>query len=972
MQIRKKSLNLLSLLINLFVSAGLYAQSPVKNNSVFRIDVGTHIITTQNKATEKLKINAAPVSPPSIKYQSPQVYSINTAITELTPTNTGGAVPAAGYGQVSTFAGGRAPVTYDSKGTDAGFDLPSGIGTDNAGNVYVTDFGSGAVRKISPAADVHTITHTGSPSGLAVDNQGYIYVSDFNSNNILKITPTGVWSVFAGNGRAGKVDGKGNAASFNAPGGMTADAGNNIYVADQQNNSIRRISSDGTVKTIAGSGAAGAINAPTGLAATFNNPDGIAVDGRGNIYVADTKNNLIRKIDVTGVVTTFAGSGAPGKKDGLTNAATFNYPTGLTLDASGNLFVADYKNHAIRKITPEGQVTTIAGNGTAGNNNGDGAVARFNYPLSVAFDINGNLFVTDFANYLIRKITLTGYTIDKPLPSGLTFNPATGVISGKPTTASPATDYTINAYNASGSSSAVVNIRVSSTPLKPSVITFPPLPLANNNIIVTTATSTNTETPIIYTSSNTAVAIITPSGNIQLVGVGYATITATQAGNDSYSSATPVSQELTVYQQEVIAFAPLPVKYLNDADFDPGAKSNISAFPVTYTSSNPLVATIINGRIHIVGIGASTITALQDGDLLNRPAYPVTRELTVIPMLTFGMIPPKITCDHDFDPGAISLKPISYTSSNPAVADIVNGRIHIVSAGISIITATSNGEVLTQTLSVNQILQPAISITSDLHNPNCSGTTILFTATAVNEGANPTYSWQVNGFAAGTNSPSFSSNTLAGNDVVTCTLINNSTCAGPVSAISNPITVNILSALDPIPLVTITASTDGVSAGTPITFTADVQNTSSVNAYQWQVNGVNAGLSQSTFTGGDFYNNDVVSCIITTGNPCTAPVLSNALTVHILPPVTITVANAFTPNGDGINDTWSIPNLSFFPNSRVRVFNRYGLIVMQSTGYAKAWDGSYGGKSLPPGVYYYIIDAINGYPKLSGSVTILR
>jgi len=968
------------LLIHIIFSVGAFAQSPAKINTVFQIykDSGQAAPTfapskVQAIGNRQLKVNATQtVLPPNIKYQSPQVYITNKVIPSLTPANTGGAVPAAIYGQVSTFAGGRAPVTYDSQGTDAGFNLPSGISADAVGNIYVSDFGSGAIRKISPAANVHTIANTNSPSGLALDSQGNIYVTDFNTNKILKITPAGVSSVFAGSGNAGKIDGIGSAASFSAPGGIAVDASGNIYVADQQNNSIRFISPAGEVKTIAGSGVAGANNA-TGLAATFNNPDGLAIDKQGNIYVADTKNNMIRKIATDGSVTTFAGSGAVGNADGLKTAASFNYPTGLAIDAPGNLYVADYKNHSIRKITPAGEVTTIAGNGSPGSVNGIGSTATFNYPIGVVVDSNGNLFITDFANYLVREINLTGYTIDKPLPAGLVFDPNTGIISGTPTAATPAANYTITAYNAGGSSNTTINIQVSDVPLKPSVITFNSLPSAVKNVIKPSVSSTNPETPVVLTSSNPAVAIITADGNILLTGVGYTTITATQDGNVNYSTAAPVSRQLVVYQQGVIVFAALPVKYLNDADFVPVAKSNVTAFPITYTSSNPQVATIINGMIHVTGIGTTTITASQAGDALNLRATPVTQELTVSPMLAFVVIPSKVSCDNDFDPGATSLKPISYTSSNPAVATIVNGQVHLVATGTSTITATSNGEVLTQALTVNNLSAPAVSISSDLHSPNCNGTTILFTASPTNAGASPTYAWQVNGSAAGDNSATFSSSTLANGDVVTCTLTNNSTCAGPLTAHSNAINVNVIAPLSPSPSVAIAASADGVYAGTTIIFTATAQPSAAITAYQWQVNGTNVGLNQSTFTGNSFNNGDVVTCTITTNNACTAPVTSNLLFVNILPPVVITVVNAFSPNGDGVNDTWNIPNLSFFPDCLVSVFNRYGLKVMQSTGYAKAWDGTYGGKTLPAGVYYYIIDTKDSSrSRLSGNVTILR
>ncbi|MES2277154.1 MAG: T9SS type B sorting domain-containing protein [Bacteroidota bacterium] len=415
---------------------------------------------------------------PNIRYVTPQAYTVNTGITSLTPTNNGGPMASRVYGQVSTFAGGRASVSYDSQGTDAGFNHPSGIVTDAASNIYVSDYGSGAIRKITPTAVVTTITNINSPSGIAADTQGNLFVTSFDGNKIYKISPGGLVSVFAGNGNAGFNDGPGITAQFSGPGGITADASGNLYVADQVNNKVRKITSLGVVSTLAGSGSAGA-NDGSGPIATFNNPDGLAIDNQGNIYVADTKNNIIRKITPTGAVSTFAGSSTAGRADGIGTAAGFNYPTGITIDVSGNLYVADYKNYLIRKITPTGIVTTIAGNITAASNDGVGTAASFNAPINLVFDIAGNLYVADFISNIIRKVTLTSYAIDKPLPAGLTFDTATGTISGTPTATSPLTDYTVTAYNVSGSSSFTLKIKVDdistpvTPPIAPPIIAYP-------------------------------------------------------------------------------------------------------------------------------------------------------------------------------------------------------------------------------------------------------------------------------------------------------------------------------------------------------------------------------------------------------------------------------------------------------------------------------------------------------------------
>ena len=200
-----------------------------------------------------------------------------------------------------------------------------------------------------------------------------------------------------------------------------------------------------------------------GAVATFNSVAGLAVDAAGNVFVADQYNHKIRKITPAGVVSTFAGSGAEAFADGQGIAASFNVPTGITIDGGGNLYVADQYNYRIRKITPAGFVTTVAGNGTDGDANGLGQDASFSSPTGVAVDTKGNLYVADGFNQSIRKISLLGYSINPALPAGLIFDTATGAISGTPTESRAAMDYTITATNQYGSSSSIISLATDGT-----------------------------------------------------------------------------------------------------------------------------------------------------------------------------------------------------------------------------------------------------------------------------------------------------------------------------------------------------------------------------------------------------------------------------------------------------------------------------------------------------------------------------
>jgi sugar lactone lactonase YvrE len=245
------------------------------------------------------------------------------------------------------------------------------------------------------------------PAGVAVDNGGNVYVADSDNNKIRKITPAGVVTTFAGSGAQGSADGTGTAASFNGPAGLAVDSGGNVYVADYANNKIRKITPLGAVTTLAGSGSIGSVDG-AGTVASFYHPTGVAVDSIGNVYVADFNNQKIRKITSTGTVTTFAGSGVQGSADGTGTAVSFDMPLGVAVDSSGNVYVADYGNKKIRKITSTRVVTTLAGSGSSGSLDGVGTAASFNAPYDVEVDISGNVYAADFNNNKIRMVTTAG------------------------------------------------------------------------------------------------------------------------------------------------------------------------------------------------------------------------------------------------------------------------------------------------------------------------------------------------------------------------------------------------------------------------------------------------------------------------------------------------------------------------------------------------------------------------------------
>lgn len=262
------------------------------------------------------------------------------------------------------------------------------------------------------------------PADLAVDGTGNVFVADSGNNSIRKITSAGVVTTLAGGGSAGSANGTGAAASFNLPYGVAVDASGTVYVADTYNNLIRKVTPAGVVTTLAGSGNAGSANG-TGTAASFNFPFGVAVDTSGNVYVAENKGNLIRKITSSGVVTTLAGSGSAGSANGTGTAASFSAPQGVAVDAAGNVYVTDGNNNLIRKITSAGVVTTLAGSGGRGSADGTGTAASFDDPWTIAVSASGNVFVLDFGTAMIREITSAGVVTTLPKSSKVVYGVGT-------------------------------------------------------------------------------------------------------------------------------------------------------------------------------------------------------------------------------------------------------------------------------------------------------------------------------------------------------------------------------------------------------------------------------------------------------------------------------------------------------------------------------------------------------------------
>lgn len=412
---------------------------------------------------------------PSISYQTPNTFLVNQNNISLLPTNSGGSIPAEPI--VITYAGTGTIGTINGSLQDCQFNFPTVVVFDNNDNLIVVDRSNHKIRKIENQI-VSTIAGTGAigsadgvgslatfkyPDGAIVDSNGNIFITDQSNHKIRRIDVAGNVTTIAGTGAAGYLDGTGITTKFYYPASMAIDEQDNLFIADYGNHCVRKITPLGVVSTYAGIGGTAGNLDGNQSSATFRNPTGLCFDNEGNLYVADYGNHKIRKIDAFGNVSTFAGTGIAGNTDGPALNASFNSVGLIAFDKIDTFYVTDSGNNKIRKIDASGTVSTFAGTGTIGAIDGAASLASFNEPTGMVIKNKNEFFISDYGNHKIRKITQYGYSISPNLPVGLIFNTITGEISGTATEISPMTAYTVSVTNEDGESTFILNIEVTST-----------------------------------------------------------------------------------------------------------------------------------------------------------------------------------------------------------------------------------------------------------------------------------------------------------------------------------------------------------------------------------------------------------------------------------------------------------------------------------------------------------------------------
>jgi trimeric autotransporter adhesin len=332
---------------------------------------------------------------------------------------------------ISTFAGnGNANYSGDgAQATNAEINNPTGIAFDASGNLYLSDYNNNRIRKVDAQGVITTFAGNGTfgysgdggqavnaslalPSTLVFDASGNAYIVDAGNNCIRKISSSGVITTVVGNGIAGYTGdgGLANMATLNFPCGIVFDQAGNMYIADRNNNAIRKVTTSGVISTFAGTGLGG-FGGDGGAAssALLSHPNGVDFDKFGNLFIADKYNNRIRKVNTLGIISTVAGIGTPGSTGdgGQASMAEFDSPFGVTFDQAGNYYVSDFNNNKIRKVYPNGIITTYAGNGTGGysGDNGLANQAQIFNPEKVTLDAMGNVYIPDAVNQRVRKVT---------------------------------------------------------------------------------------------------------------------------------------------------------------------------------------------------------------------------------------------------------------------------------------------------------------------------------------------------------------------------------------------------------------------------------------------------------------------------------------------------------------------------------------------------------------------------------------
>jgi hypothetical protein len=834
-------------------------------------------------------------------------------------------------GIITTVAGNGTP-GYSGDGgaaTSAQLNYPQAVATDNAGNIYIADDANYVVRKVNTAGIISTFAGTAGVGGysgdggaatsaqlygaigLAIDKKGNVYISDGNEY-VRKVDTSGIISTYAGGTYGYSGDGAAaTLAGMANPAGLAIDDTGNLFIADNQNNVIRKVDTFGTISTIAGDGylaesggfpPTGAYNGDGGPAilAELNEPFGVAADKWGNIFIGDQSNNVVRKVDATGTITTVAGDGYNASigygsysgDSGLAVNATLNYPAGVAIDSVGHLYIADENNYVIREVQP---ITIVATGGdtvcsglpvtfTAASTIG-GPLVIYQWKVNgISAGIDNNVFSPDSvsngdiitcsllkgadSSYIYGSDAITMTVISTITPAVTISTPSMTECSGSAITftavptgggASPFYKWHINDSVITGVTGDTLNFMPSPS------ITATGAYVVKVSLVSSAACASPSDVDapvktITIVTPGTPVITISSSGSDTLCSGSSAILSATVTDGGAFPSFQWTVNGVAAGTGSTFTYLP------SSGDTVQCILSTTTCSGADTVSSNTIKLTVNPTSTPSVTITASSDTSCS-GVAVGFAAFPVNGGST--PVYTWLVN------------GVSETGTGSTFSYDPANGDTVSCILTSSMSCLTSPTTSSNGILMT----VHPSVVPSVTIAADAGDTVCAGSSEYFIASVLNGGTVPAYTWYRNGIDIAIGDTLLY--TPVNGDIIRCVLTSSAECAMPDTAASNAIVMVVNPIL--LPSVSI-SSTAGASAceGASVTYTATAVNGGSGPTYQWRINGVNVST-------GDTYtyvpaNGDIVSCLLTSNAPCATPdtaIASVTMTVNL--PVTPTV-----------------------------------------------------------------------------------
>ncbi len=646
--------------------------------------------------------------------------------------------------------------------TSAKFQYAWYVALGGTGSVYFTDNANHRIRKVDAAGVISTFAGNGSPvfagdggqataasfngaSGITVDGAGNVYFADISDRRIRKINTTGIISTIAGTGVAGVAGdgGPATAAQVSSPYGILADAAGNIYIADAGNNRVRKISVTGIISTVAGDGTPsfGGDGGPA-TAAQLSSPVCVAMDVQGNLYIADGLNNRIRKVSTSGIITTIAGSGTAGYSGdgGAATAANINEPLAIAVDAAGNVFISDQFNHRIRKVDPAGIITTITGTGTGAfsGDRGPATAANIKQSFGIIADSTGDIYFSDWGNYRIRKVSYN--------------NRIPAFVSG-------AVDSTAICENDMADISALLDVYDAD---------------AAQTLTWGVFSSPAHGTAVVSYSATTTAGTVVPTGLTYTPVPGYSGMDSFMVRVDDGHSIDTI--KIYVRVKPLPAIAPITGPTVVCIGV-PATMSNAVAGGVWHVAA--LSSTIdAGGVVSGVSQGVDTVfyTTTLDG-CNSAVSYPIDVYVTSVSIAG----PPAICFDYVVTYSGIPGGG-TWTSANGITTVSSTGDVYGVTPGVDTITYSLTNPCGTFTfqkeVTVNAMIAPVVVISASPSPFIYPGTNVTLTANIVSgAGIAYSYQWQLNGLdIPGATDSFYISSTFANNDSVTC-MVTNGPCA---------------------------------------------------------------------------------------------------------------------------------------------------------------------------------------------------